>query len=79
MTTLILSLLLGGGFTPGTGGSSSGGYDTIQDEGTPLAQRTVLNFAGASVTCVDDTTRTTCTISSSGGGTSPLILSFGGF
>lgn len=64
--------------TPPAGG---GGYATIQDEGTPLTQRTTLNFAGAGVSCVDDTTRTTCTISGGGGGggTSPLILTFGGF
>lgn len=56
------------------------GYVTVQDEGGALTQRTTLNFAGAGVSCVDDTTRTTCTISGGGsGGTSPLILSFGGF
>jgi hypothetical protein len=41
----------------------------VQDEGTGLTQRTTLNFAGAGVTCADDTTRTTCTIA--GGGGSP--------
>ena len=46
---------------------SSGGYATIQDEGSGLTQRTTLNFVGA-VSCVDDTTRTTCTVS----GGSPL-------
>lgn len=56
------------------------GYVTVQDEGGALTQRTILNFAGAGVSCADDTTRTTCTISGGGsGGTSPLILSFGGF
>ena len=40
-----------------------GSGHTIADEGTPLAQqRTVLNFAGAGVTCADDTDKTTCTI-----------------
>lgn len=47
----------------------SSGYDTIDDEDTPLTQRSTLNFAGAGVTCADDTTQTTCTISGSG---SPL-------
>lgn len=46
---------------------SSSGYATIQDEGSGLTQRTTLNFVGA-VSCVDDTTRTTCTVS----GGSPL-------
>lgn len=57
--------------------SLSGGYATVQNEGSDLTQRDTLNFVGA-ISCVDDTTRTTCTVSS-GGGTSPLILSFGGF
>lgn len=56
------------------------GYNLIQDEGGALTARTTLNFAGAGVTCADDTTRTTCTIAGGGGGgTSPLILTFGGF
>jgi hypothetical protein len=29
-------------------------YTTIDDEGTPLTQRSTLNFTGAGVTCVDD-------------------------
>lgn len=48
---------------------AGGGYDTIEDETTPLTQRTSLNFAGAGVSCADDTTKTTCTIS---GSASPL-------
>jgi hypothetical protein len=56
------------------------GYATVQDEGSGLTARTILNFAGAGVTCADDTTRTTCTIpGAAGGGTSPLILGFGAF
>lgn len=35
---------------------------TVQDEAGNLAQRATLNFAGAGVTCADDTTKTTCTI-----------------
>lgn len=45
-----------------SGGASAAAYDTIQDEAAPLTQRTILNFAGAGVACVDDTTRTTCSI-----------------
>ena len=39
-----------------------GGYATIQDEGSGLTVRTILNFTGSGVACADDTTRTTCTI-----------------
>ncbi len=48
------------------GGSS--GYQTIQDETTPLTQRTKVNFTGTGVTCVDNagSTRTDCTISGGG-------------
>lgn len=35
---------------------------TVADEGTPLTQRATLNFAGAGVSCADDTDKTTCTI-----------------
>jgi hypothetical protein len=51
-----------------TGGAGSG-YATIQDEATPLTARTVVNFTGAGVTCVDNAgaTRTDCTIPSGGG------------
>ncbi len=35
-------------------GGAATGYDTIEEEGTPLTQRTVLNFTGVGVTCVDD-------------------------
>lgn len=40
----------------------------VQDEGSGLVQRYTLNFSGAGVSCVDDTTRTTCTISGGAGG-----------
>lgn len=39
-----------------------GGYATIQDEGSGLTVRTILNFTGSGVACADDTTKTTCTI-----------------
>lgn len=47
--------------------SGGSGYATIDDENTPLTQRTTLNFAGAGVVCADDTTQTTCTISGAAG------------
>lgn len=43
--------------------SGSSGYATIQDEGNPLAQRTIMNFLGSSVTAADDgSTKTNITI-----------------
>jgi hypothetical protein len=46
-----------------TATGAAGGYDTIQEEGTPLTQRTVLNFIGTSFTASDDgaNTRTNLT------------------
>jgi hypothetical protein len=51
----------------GTGGT--GGGHTIQDEGTPLTQRTNLNFVGAGVAVTDDAGNdaTIVTISAGGG------------
>lgn len=43
--------------------TSSAAYATIDYEDTPLTQRSTLNFEGSGVTCADDTTQTTCTIS----------------
>lgn len=52
----------------GTGG---GGYATIQDETSPLTQRSVVNFTGAGVSCVDNagSSATDCTINGGGGST----------
>lgn len=58
-----------------TGGSCttipSGGYTTIQDEGSALTQRDTVNFTGSGVSCADNagSSRTDCTISGGGGGT----------
>lgn len=48
----------------------SGGYSTVQDEGSALTARTAINFTGAGVSCVDNggATRTDCTISGGGAG-----------
>ena len=49
---------------------------TVQDEGTALTRRPIINFAGAGVSAVDDSTngRTIVTITGGGGGgTSPFI------
>lgn len=39
-----------------------GGGHTIQEEGSSLAQETILNFVGANVTCADSGGKTVCTI-----------------
>ena len=56
-------------------------YTTVEDEATPLTQRTTVNFTGAGMSCADSGGKTVCTVSGGGGGggTSPLILAFGGF
>lgn len=48
------------------GGSGSG--HTIQDEGTPLTQRTNLNFVGAGVTVTDDVGNDATVVTIPGGG-----------
>ncbi|MFZ2522630.1 MAG: hypothetical protein WAX44_03075, partial [Minisyncoccia bacterium] len=50
-------------------GGAGGGYTTVQNEGSGLTARTILNFTGAGVDCVDDSgnSRTNCTIASGGG------------
>lgn len=68
----------------GSGGSSSsdfdGGYNVVQDEGVSLTKRTTIDFTGAGVTCTDTGAKTSCSIpGGGGGGTSPYVLSFGGF
>ena len=40
---------------------SSGGYTTIQEEGSGLTARTTLNFAGSTATAADDGTKTNVT------------------
>ncbi len=58
--------------TTASGVAASGVGHTIQDEGTPLTQRTNLNFVGAGVTVTDDAgndaTKVTITASGGGGG-----------
>ena len=45
-------------------GGGGGGYATIQEEGTDLTQRTIMNFIGAGITASDDAanTRTNITL-----------------
>jgi hypothetical protein len=59
-------------------GGAGAAYATIQDEGTPLTQRSTLNFIGTSINCVDNggTSTTDCTLSGSGSGlTHPEVMS----
>lgn len=67
----VISALLVGSLTVAAPRIDIPGLRTVQDEGTAVTFRSTLNFAGAGVTCADDTTRTTCTIPG-GGGASPL-------
>ena len=60
--------------------STAGNYQTVQNNGTPLTQRPVLNFT-TNVTCTDDAgnTLTDCAASSSGGGSGlPICTAAGG-
>ena len=53
----------------GDGGGASG-YQTVQDEGSPLTQRATLNFTGDGVSCADNAgqSRTDCAVSGGGAG-----------
>lgn len=49
-------------FSCGVSGGGSG-YNTIQDEGSALTQRTTVNFTGSGMSCVDDgSSKTVCTV-----------------
>lgn len=67
MRALTLALILAAPrlTQPSAGGS---GYNTIQDESTPLTQRTTVNFTGAGVSCTDSGGITVCTITGGGAG-----------
>lgn len=80
MLSLLAALMLSSPrlVQPG-GGSSAGGYSTIEDEGTPLTQRSTVNFTGAGVSCSDSGGETVCNVTGgAGGGESPFIRSLGG-
>ena len=51
------------------GGGGGSGYTTVENEGTPLTQRTTINFVGAGVTAADVGSKTVVTIN---GGTGSL-------
>lgn len=55
-------------------GAPAGGGHTIQDEGTPLTQRTNLNFVGAGVTATDDAGNDATVVTIPGGGSNHDLL-----
>lgn len=57
------------------------GYSTVQDEGSPLPQRTTLNFVGAGVTVSDAGGLTQISVpgGAGGGGVGTTLLDFGAF
>lgn len=59
--------------TLSSGAGGGGGYNTVQDEGSPLPQRTTIDFVGAGVTATDNGSKTIVTIS--GGGASVTTVS----
>lgn len=56
-------------------GGGGGGYDTVEDEGTPLAQQSTINFVGAGVTAADSGGKTVVTIP---GVSLPVTIANGG-
>lgn len=54
------------------GAISGGGYATIQDEGTPVTQRTILNFSGP-FTLSDDGSKTTVVVDDATSSTAGLL------
>ncbi len=62
-----------GRITAAANGAVAGSaYSTVQDEGTPLTQRTTMNFEGAGVTAADSGGVTTITIPGGGSSTDTL-------
>lgn len=61
--------------------SSSGGYSTVEDEGTPVTQQSTINFTGAGVTATDSGGKTVVTIpGGAGSGASGVTeVDFGAF
>lgn len=58
-----------GSVAPVVGAALGSSYSTVEDEGNPLPQQTILNFVGAGVTATDAGTSTTVTIPGGSGGT----------
>lgn len=49
------------------GSSSGGGYSTVEEDGTPLTQRTTINFTGAGATATDSGGKTVVNIPGAAG------------
>jgi hypothetical protein len=66
---LAIGSTIGQGFIS-VGALAASAYATIEQAGSALTQRTVLNFLGSGVSCVDNSgaSRTDCTINTGGGG-----------
>jgi hypothetical protein len=58
---------------------ASAGYDTVENEGSPLTQRSTINFVGAGVTAADSGGVTTVTVAAGAGGVTAVrtYISFG--
>jgi hypothetical protein len=67
--------LLGMALLMGSGGIQSA-YNLIENAGSPLTRRTILNFTGSGVSCADANPITTCTVS--GASSSGGIVTFSG-
>ena len=55
--------------------ASGGGYATIEDEGTPLTQRTTVNFTGSGISCSDSGGKTVCNASGGSGSANVVEVS----
>jgi len=58
----------------GASGGAGGGGHTIEDEGSPLTQRTKLNFVGAGVSVADDAGDDASDVTIAGGGTTTKTI-----
>ncbi len=63
---LLIGIGLGHVIKAQASGLIQSAYNLIQNGGSNLTRRQTLNFTGAGVTCVDATTKTTCTVTSGG-------------
>ena len=61
-------ITLGGNISLSGGTLNVQAYSTIQDEGSALPQRTIIDFVGAGVTATDNGSKTIVTINGGGGG-----------
>jgi hypothetical protein len=59
-------IIFGGSAWQKIDNSDKEGYNTIEDEGTPLTQRSTINFVGSGVTAADSGGKTVVTIASGG-------------